>query len=95
MKFRPIENRIAVELDDELKQTAGGIIIPDNVQQRPQRGLIVAAGLGKKGEPMTLKVGEYVIFGKGTGTPTPWDLIGGVQDKEYLIMREPDVFGVV
>lgn len=91
----PIENRIVVEPDDSAKLSAGGIIIPDTALEKPQRGTVVAAGPGKKNEPMTIMVGESVLYGKGSGTPIDGSLIGGAEGKTYLIMREPDIFAVI
>lgn len=95
MKLRPLQDRIIVERIEEETVTAGGIIIPDTVsKEKPQEGKIVAAGKGKKTDegkliPMDVKVGDVVLFGKYAGSEVK------VDGKEYLIMREDDILGVV
>ena len=69
--------------------TASGLIIPDNAKEKPQKGLIVAVGNGKKDEPITVKVGDSVLYGKYSGTEITID------GKDYLIMRESDIFAVL
>lgn len=69
--------------------TAGGIIIPDTAKEKPQRGKVVAVGNGKKDEPMTVKVGDEILYGKYAGTEVQID------GKEFLIMRESDIFAIV
>ncbi|MBJ7429034.1 MAG: co-chaperone GroES, partial [Bacteroidia bacterium] len=64
-------------------------IIPDTAKEKPQRGIVVAAGEGKKDEPMTVKPGDNVLYGKYAGTEVT------VEGKEYLIMRESDIFAIV
>ena len=71
------------------EKTAGGIIIPDTVKEKPQRGKIVAVGTGKKDEPMTVKVGDNVLYGKYSGTEIQ------LEGKDLLIMRESDIFAIV
>jgi chaperonin GroES len=71
------------------EKTASGIIIPDTAKEKPQRGNVIAVGPGKKDEPMTLKEGDSVLYGKYSGTEIN---IGG---KDYLIMRESDIFAVL
>jgi len=71
------------------KKTAGGIIIPDTAKEKPQRGKVVAVGAGKKDEPMTVKVGDTVLYGKYAGTEIT------VEGDEYLIMRESDIFAIL
>jgi chaperonin GroES len=70
-------------------KTKGGLIIPDTAKEKPQRGVIVAAGPGKKDEPVTVKVGDTVLYGKYAGTEI------NVEGVEYLIMRESDVFAIL
>jgi chaperonin GroES len=69
--------------------TASGIIIPDTAQEKPQKGTVVAVGPGKKDEPMTVSVGDTVLYGKYSGTEFKYE--GG----EYLIMREADIMAIV
>jgi chaperonin GroES len=94
MKFRPLHDRVVVEgIDAEAKST-GGIIIPDNAQEKPSQGEIIAVGPGGRDEggkliPIDLKVGDRVLFGKWSGTEIKVD---GV---DYLIMKESDILGVL
>jgi len=71
------------------KKTAGGIIIPDTAKEKPQRGIVIAAGPGKKDEPMTVKSGDTVLYGKYAGTEI------NVEGEDFLIMRESDILAVV
>lgn len=93
MKIRPLQDRILVErVEEEAKK--GGIIIPDTAKEKPQQGKVIAAGPGRIGEdgkriPMEVKKGDYILFGKYTGTEI------NIEDKEYLIMREDDVLGII
>ncbi len=85
----PLADRVLVEAAPAEEKTASGIIIPDTAKEKPQRGTIVAVGNGKKDEPMTVKVGDTVIYGQYSGTEIK--INGG----SYLIMRESDIFGVI
>jgi chaperonin GroES len=95
MNIRPLQDRIIVERVEEETTTAGGIIIPDTVsKEKPQEGVVVAAGKGKvtpEGNvlPLDVKAGDKVLFGKYAGSEIK------VDGKEYLIMREDDILGVV
>jgi len=95
MNIRPLQDRIIVERVEEETTTAGGIIIPDTVsKEKPQEGVVIAAGKGKvtpegKVLPLDVKAGDKVLFGKYAGSEIK------VDGKEYLIMREDDVLGVV
>lgn len=90
VKFQPQGDRVLVEPAAAEEKTAGGIIIPDTAKEKPQKGTIVAVGPGKKkDEPMTVKAGDTVFYGKYSGTEI---LIDG---KEYLIMRQDDIFGTI
>ncbi len=71
------------------EKTAFGIIIPDTAKEKPQRGTVVAAGPGKKDEPITVKVGDTILYGKYAGTEIT------VDGQEYLIMRESDIFAII
>ena len=88
-KIKPLADRVIVEAAAAEEKTAGGLIIPDTAKEKPQRGKVVAVGNGKKDEPMTVKVGDTVLYGKYSGTEVQID------GKEYLIMRESDIFAVV
>ena len=87
-KFNPQGDRVLVEAAPAEEKTAGGLIIPDTAQEKPQKGTVIAVGPGKKKEePMTVKVGDKVLYGKYSGTEITID------GKEYLIMRQDDIFG--
>lgn len=85
----PIADRVLVEPAAAEEKTASGIIIPDTAKEKPQRGTVVAVGAGKKDEPMTVKAGDTVLYGKYGGTEITID---GV---DYLIMRESDIYAVI
>ena len=84
-KYRPLKDRVLVEPNKAEEKTASGIIIPDSVQEKPQKGTVIAIGEGKKDEPMTLKVGDVVIYTKYGGTEIT------IEGTDYLIMREDDI----
>ncbi len=81
----PLHDRVIVKAAAAEEKSAGGIIIPDTAKEKPQRGIVVAAGPGKKDEPTMLKAGDNVLYGKYAGTEIQID------GEEYLIMRESDV----
>mgnify|MGYP006309403307 FL=1 len=85
MKHKPLKDRVLIEPLEAEEKTASGIIIPDSAKEKPQKGKVVAVGDGKKDEPMTLKEGDMVVYGKYAGTEITID------DKDYLIMREDDI----
>jgi len=94
MKFRPLHDRILVRRADEEQRTAGGIIIPDTVQEKPVEGKVIAVGPGARDDsgklvPLSVKVGDRVIFGKWSGTEVKID------GEDLSIMKESDIFGVV
>jgi chaperonin GroES len=94
MKFRPLHDRVVVERIEAEARTAAGIIIPDNAQEKPQRGEVVAVGPGGRDEsgkliPTDVRVGDQVLFGKWSGTEVKIDEV------EYLIMKENDIMGVL
>jgi chaperonin GroES len=94
MNVKPMEDRIVVKPMDAEQKTAGGIIIPDNAKEKPQKGEVVAVGPGKvndKGQKieMTLKKGDKILYGKYSGTEITID------GKEYLIVRESDVLAII
>ena len=89
LKIKPLADRVVVSPAAAEETTKGGIIIPDSAKEKPQKGTIVAVGGGKKDEPMTVKVGDAVLYGKYSGTELNID--GG----DYLIMRESNIFAVV
>ena len=87
--FKPLADRVLVQPAAAEEKTSSGIIIPDTAKEKPQKGQIVAVGTGKKDEPMNVKVGDSVLYGKYSGTEITID------GEEYLIMRESDIFGVI
>lgn len=89
VSIKPLADRVLVQPMEAEQKTAAGIIIPDTAKEKPQQGVVVAVGPGKKDEPMTVKVGEKVLYGKYSGSELE---IGG--DK-YLIMRESDIFAIL
>jgi chaperonin GroES len=94
MKFRPLHDRIVIKRIEAEAKSAGGIIIPDTVKEKPSQGEVVAVGPGGRDEggkliPIELEAGDRVLFGKWSGTEVKID------DDEYLIMKESDVMGVL
>ncbi|KIC94301.1 co-chaperone GroES [Flavihumibacter solisilvae] len=89
LNITPLHDRVVVKPAPAEEKTAGGIIIPDTAKEKPQRGTIVAAGNGKKDEPMTVKVGDTVLYGKYAGTELQ------LEGADYLIMRESDILAIV
>ena len=89
MKFKPLHDRVLIEVLDSSEKTAGGIIIPDTAQEKPQEGIVVAVGSGKKDEPMTVKNGDRILYGKYSGTEIKFN------GKEYLIMKESDILAII
>src|SRR5690606_11840666 len=85
----PLHDRVIVKAAAAEEKTAGGIIIPDTAKEKPQRGIVVAAGPGKKDEPVTVKTGDTVLYGKYAGTEIQID------GQDYLIMRESDILAIV
>jgi len=89
VNFKPLADRVLVEPAAAEEKTASGIIIPDTAKEKPQKGSIVAVGEGKKDEPITVKVGDKVLYGKYSGTEITID------GTEYLIMKQSDIFGII
>lgn len=89
INIKPLTDRVIVEPALAEHKTAFGIIIPETSQEKPNKGVIIAVGEGKDGEPITVKVGDNVLYSKNANTTI---LISG---KEYLIMRESDIFAVI
>ena len=89
VNIKPLADRVLVEPAPAEATTASGIIIPDTAKEKPQKGQVVAVGTGKKDEPMTVKVGDAVLYGKYSGTEI------SVDGKDYLIMRESDIYAVL
>lgn len=89
INIKPLADRVVVEPAPAETKTASGLIIPDTAQEKPQKGTVLAVGNGKPEEPMTVKVGDVVLYGKYAGTDLS---IGG---KDVLIMRESDILAIV
>ena len=87
--IRPLADRVVIEPKAAETQTASGLFIPDTAKEKPQQGTVVAAGPGKKDEPMEVKVGDVVIYGKYAGTEV------SVEGKNYLIMKQSDILAVL
>lgn len=89
VNVKPLADRVLVEAAAAETKTAGGIIIPDTAKEKPMRGKIVAVGNGKKDEPLTVKVGDTVLYGKYAGTEL------NIDGKDYLIMKESDIYAII
>ena len=89
LKIKPLADRVLLEPLEAETKTASGIIIPDTAKEKPQKGNIVAVGPGTKDNPVTVKIGDSVLYGKYSGTELKLD------GKNYLIMRESDILAIV
>ena len=94
MQFRPLHDRVVVKRVDEDKKTKGGIIIPETAQEKPMQGEVISVGPGGRDEsgkliPIDVKTGDFVLFGKWSGTEVKLD------GKDLLIMKETDIMGVI
>jgi len=89
LSITPLADRVVVEPAPAETKTASGIIIPDTAKEKPVRGTVVAVGPGKKDEPTTVKVGNQVLYGKYAGTEI------SIDGKDYLIMRESDLYAIL
>jgi chaperonin GroES len=94
MKFRPLHDRVVVQPLEADEKTSGGIIIPDSAKEKPMQGKVIAVGPGARGEdgklnPLDVKKGNTVLYGKWSGTEV------SVEGKDLLIMREADIMGIL
>ncbi len=89
LNITPLADRVIIEPAAAEEKTAGGIIIPDTAKEKPQKGTVVAVGPGTKDEPITVKVGNTVLYGKYAGTEI------SVESNDYLIMRESDIVAII
>lgn len=89
VNFKPNEDRVLVEPAPAEEKTSSGIIIPDTAKEKPQKGKVIAVGEGLKDKPVTVKVGDNILYGKYAGTEI------SIDGKEYLIMRNSDIFGTI
>ena len=87
--MKPLADRVLIEPTPAEEKTSSGLIIPDTAKEKPLKGTVIAVGPGKVDEPMTVKVGDSVIYGQYSGTEIKLD------GKNYLIMREADIYGIV
>ena len=85
---RPLSDRVIVEPNETLEETASGIVIPEGAKEKPCTGVVAAVGNGKDGQPMTVKAGDVVTYGRFAGQELTID------DKVYLIMRESEILAV-
>ena len=89
LSIKPLSDRVLIEPAAAETQTASGIFIPDTAKEKPQKGTVVAVGAGTKDHAMTVKVGDTVLYGKYAGTELKFD------GKDYLIMKEDDIFAII
>jgi chaperonin GroES len=89
ISFKPLADRVLIEQAPAEQKTASGIFIPDTAKEKPLTGTVVAIGNGKTDEPMTVKVGDSVMYGQYSGTEIK------VEGKTFLIMREADIYGII
>lgn len=89
IKIKPLSDRVVVAPIAAETKTASGLYIPDSAKEKPQQGEVVAVGKGTKDEPTTVKVGDKILYGKFAGTELKLD------GKDYLIMRESDIFAII
>ncbi|MBS7291618.1 MAG: co-chaperone GroES [Candidatus Cryptobacteroides sp.] len=87
--IKPLADRVLVEPKEAETKTASGLYIPDTAKEKPQQGVVIAVGPGKKDEPMELKAGDVVLYGKYAGTEVSYE------DKKYLIMKQSDVLATL
>ncbi len=87
--IKPLADRVVIEPKEAETRTASGLFIPDNAKEKPQQGKVVAVGPGKKDEPMEVKVGDNVLYGKYAGTEIT------VDGKDYMIMKQSDVLAIL
>ena len=89
LNIKPLADRVLLEPMEAETKTASGIIIPDNAKEKPQKATVVAVGIGTKDIPMTVKVGDTVLYGKYSGTELKFE------GKDYLIMSEKDILAII
>ncbi len=87
--LKPLADRVVIEPQEAMTQTASGLYIPDTAKEKPQQGKVLAAGPGKKDEPMEVKVGDVVLYGKYAGTEVT------VDDQKLLIVRQSDILAIL
>ena len=87
--IKPLVDRVLIEPKEAETKTASGIFIPDTAKEKPQQGTVLAVGPGKKDEPMEVKVGDVVLYGKYSGTEV------AVEEKKYLIVKQSDILAIL
>ncbi len=88
-KIKPLADRVLIKVSEAETKTASGIIIPDNAQEKPQKGTVIAVGKGTKENPMSVNEGDIVLYGKYAGTELKHD------GEEFIIMKESDIFAII
>ena len=89
LNIQPLSDRVLVEPVQAEEKTASGLYIPDSAKEKPQQAIVVATGKGLKDQPMTVKIGDKVIYGKYAGTELK------LEGKDYIMMREADILAIV
>lgn len=89
VNIKPLADRVLVEPAAAEEKTSSGLYIPDTAKEKPQRGTVLAVGNGKKDEPLTVKAGDTVLYGKYSGTEI------NIEGKDYLIMKESDILAII
>ena len=89
VNVQPLHDRVVIKPAAAEQKSSGGIIIPDTAKEKPQKGIIVAVGAGKKDEPITVKIGDSVLYGKYAGTEI------NIEGEDLLIMRESDILAII
>ncbi len=89
LKIQPLADRVLVEPAAAEQKTASGLFIPDTAREKPQKGKVIAVGKGVKDEPLIVKEGDIVLYGKYSGTEI------SIDGKDYLIMKESDIYAIV
>ena len=87
--IRPLQDRVLIEPKEAETKTAGGLYIPDTAKEKPQQGVVIAVGKGKKDEPMEVPVGDAVLYGKYAGTEVTYE------GKKYLIVKQSDILAIL
>ena len=87
--IRPLADRVVIEPQEAQTRTAAGLYIPDSAKEKPQQGIVVAVGPGKADEPMEVKLGDTVLYGKYAGVELT------VEDKKYLIVKQSDILAII
>ena len=89
INITPLADRVLIKVSEAETKTASGIIIPDNAQEKPQKGTVIAVGKGTKDNPMTVKAGDIVLYGKYSMTELKHE------GEDFIIMKESDIFAII